>query len=84
MAKYEVNPAVAANNPISLVTLNEQRKPVNLYGVEVVVDVAGDAQKPPTKRTVKGATQADLEYLFNSGNPLIIKTAAPDIAKAEK
>lgn len=70
--KYEIKAEIADKHPV-LITLNEQRKPVNLYGVDAVVEVPGNGEAPPTKRTVKGATQADLAYLFKNGHPFIIQ-----------
>lgn len=70
--KYQLFPHIAERHPV-LITLNEKRQPVNLHGVEATVEVEATGDKPPSKRTVKGATQSDLAYLFRNGHPFIIE-----------
>lgn len=68
--KYKVLPHIAEKHPV-LITLNEKRQPVNLHGVDATVEVEATAEKPASKRTVKGATQADLAFFFKNGHPFI-------------
>jgi hypothetical protein len=70
--KYELKADAAERHPV-LVTLNEKKQPVNLHGVDVTVDVPATAEKPASKRVAKGATQADLAYLYRKGHPFIIE-----------
>jgi hypothetical protein len=66
--------------PVSI-SLNEAGKPVNLMGTDVTVEMPGTADAPPTKRTAKAATQADLAYLFKQGHPFIIESAVQENSK---
>jgi|688.fasta_scaffold1151155_2 hypothetical protein len=78
--KYEVKQEVLAMFPVSI-SLNEAGKPVNLMGTDVTVEMSGTADAPPTKRTARAATQADLAYLFKQGHPFIIESAAAENSK---
>jgi hypothetical protein len=70
MKKVQVKPSVAFAFP-KCVTLNEQGNTIALTGGEFTEDVEGTATKPPQRRTIKAATQADLIYLFKKGHPFL-------------
>lgn len=67
--KYRVNPLVLWENP----KLNTQIKgvPVSLCDEDLVVERPGTGGRPPLRLTAKKATQEQLKWLHNQGNPLI-------------
>lgn len=62
MAKYAVDPAFAISYP-NAVTLVDGVS-VALSGKDTTITKPGTATHPPSTRTVKGASQAQLKYLF--------------------
>lgn len=53
------------------VTIYNGTIPVSLNGFDIIREIPGDGQKPPVTRTVKAATQEQLRWLYNEGNPLL-------------
>jgi len=43
--------------------------PVALSGDRYEVEIPGDRNNPPTRKAVRGATQAELKALFQQGHP---------------
>lgn len=67
MAKrYQAKAAFLQKTPdaVTLVKRGNDRVSVALSGKDVTVERAGTKSGPPISRTVKGATQEDLKYLF--------------------
>lgn len=64
MAKFQVRPAFSTANP-DAVTLVDGVV-VALIGKEITVERTGTLTHPPMKRVVRGATQAELKYLFET------------------
>ena len=64
MAKYQVKAAFLKANP-NAVTLVDG-VPVALIGKEITVERNGSLTHPPVKRVVRGVTQAQLKYLFET------------------
>lgn len=72
MGKIILKPGVLEKSPTP-VTLNKDGIPVCLTGETLTREVEATGDNPPVKRIVKGATQADLRWLFENGNPLLIE-----------
>lgn len=66
--QYRVN-ALGANKP-NLVTL-VNGTPVALHGKDITIEIPAQGNKLVTTRTIKGATQSQLEVLYKEGNPFI-------------
>jgi hypothetical protein len=67
MAKrYRVKATFAAKKPdaVTLVTRGNDKIAVALIGKDITVELKGTKSGPPITRTVPGATQEDLKYLF--------------------
>ena len=60
-----------------MVTINETGNSVSLTGSDVVVNLPGTPISPPTTRISKAATQADLRWIFENGNPLLEEVDVP-------
>jgi hypothetical protein len=65
------------------VTLYNRTTPVSLSGEDVIREIPGDGQRPPIKRIVKAATQEQLRWLFNNGNPLLEEVEVNDVKGKE-
>lgn len=76
-AKYAVNPLFAAAYPNAVTLIDGV--PVALVGKDLTITKKGTVTHPPSTRVVKGASQAQLQYLFEKErNPHIIETAEKD------
>lgn len=64
--KYQVKAAILEKNPdaVTLVKRESGRVAVALGGKDITVQVGASKSGPAITRTVKGATQIDLKYLF--------------------
>lgn len=67
--KYRVNPIALWQNP----RMSTQIKgvPVSLCDEDLVVERPGQAGQPPLRLSAKKATQEQLKWLKEQGNPLI-------------
>ena len=64
MATYKVNDKFAAKYP-NAVTLVDGVG-VAICGKDIEIETPGTAQRPPSKRVIKAATQAQLKYLYDA------------------
>ena len=71
-----------ANMYPQLVTLNKDGIPVSLTGTEVVRTIAATANAPEKVAKVRPATEAEMMWLYNSGNPFL--ELVNEVEKTEK
>ena len=83
MATYKVNEKFAAKYP-NAVTLVDGVG-VAICGKDIEIEIPGTAQRPPSKRVIKAATQAQLKHLYDvENNPHIEVVTDATAAKSEK
>lgn len=79
MEKYRIKPEYQYKK--ELITLSTDREAINLMGADVRVKRPKRRKKPATEEVIRGATQKDLENLYNAAkgiHPFIEKVNVPD------
>jgi hypothetical protein len=80
MATYKVNDKFAAKYP-NAVTLVDGVG-VAICGKDLEIETPGTAQRPPSKRVIKAATQAQLKYLYDTEKHPAIEVVTEPTAKS--
>lgn len=76
--KFEADPAFLRKHP-QATTLAPRNPAVPgsplvtvTFGAAYTAQIEGTQERPPESRQIPAATQAQLEYLYNQGNPHVI------------